>query len=340
MITRWPPRSRRTSTSALAAIGVELAHHVVEQHQRRRAALGGERLALGQQQRQQREALLALRAVGAQLAARRAAATRSSRCGPWPVKPRSRSPSTRSASSAASSSRVGRSRARPVAQLGVAVEAELLRASAAKRAGRQRRPPRRGRRISATPWRGELARPRLASDSRDARAGADRAPAARCAARAPARRRGAWRARAGHSAATTWSRCARRSAGAPLTSSRRSGRKTLTSGRAVDVEQALDRRAVDPQALRLAGLRSRPRARARRPSASASTSTRPRAAPKRTTSRSLVVRHERAGAAEVQRLEQVRLAGAVGPVTRPSAPRPSAHLGRRRRSGSRARRGG
>ena len=38
-------------------------------------------------------------------------------------------------------------------------------------------------------------------------------------------------ARAGQRAATSWSMCERRNAGGPLTSSRRSGRKTLTSGR-------------------------------------------------------------------------------------------------------------
>ena len=68
MITACP--SRRSSVDEpLAAGGVELAHHVVEQQQRRGAALGGQLLALGQQQREQAEALLAARAVGAQLAA-------------------------------------------------------------------------------------------------------------------------------------------------------------------------------------------------------------------------------------------------------------------------------
>ena len=52
-----------------AAIGVELAHDVVEQHQRRRAALGLQHAALGQQQRQQAQPLLALGAVEPQVAA-------------------------------------------------------------------------------------------------------------------------------------------------------------------------------------------------------------------------------------------------------------------------------
>ena len=68
VITLWPP-ARSSRRRRARRVGVELAHHVVEQHQRRRLARRGERLALGQQQREQAEALLALRAVGAQLAA-------------------------------------------------------------------------------------------------------------------------------------------------------------------------------------------------------------------------------------------------------------------------------
>ena len=51
---------------ALAAVGIELAHDVVEQEQRRAPASLGQRLALGDEQRQQRQPLLALRPVGAQ----------------------------------------------------------------------------------------------------------------------------------------------------------------------------------------------------------------------------------------------------------------------------------
>ena len=50
-------------------VGVELAGDVVEQHQRRRAAVVEQRPALGEQQRQQSRPLLALRAVAAQRAA-------------------------------------------------------------------------------------------------------------------------------------------------------------------------------------------------------------------------------------------------------------------------------
>ena len=68
VITACP--SRRSSVDEPAAAGrVELGHHVVEQQQRRGAALGRQLLALGEQQREQAEPLLAARAVGAQLAA-------------------------------------------------------------------------------------------------------------------------------------------------------------------------------------------------------------------------------------------------------------------------------
>ena len=62
------PSPRSISASSRAAVGVELAHDVVEQHERHRVARRRERLALGEQQRQQRQPLLALRAVRAQLA--------------------------------------------------------------------------------------------------------------------------------------------------------------------------------------------------------------------------------------------------------------------------------
>ena len=222
-----------------AAVAVELAHHVVEQHQRRRLAAIGDRLALGQQQRQQRQPLLALGAVGAQLAARRARATRSSRCGPWPVKPRSRSQSSRSASSAASSVGVARPRARAVARAPARRRARARRSSAANGSatpstaraavGHQRDPVPRELRVPARERAPRRRRPhRIRAIS-----------ALRCASACAYARRVA--TRAGHSAATNWSRCARRTAGAPLISSSRSGRKTLTSGRSVDVEQPLDR---------------------------------------------------------------------------------------------------
>ncbi len=63
------PCDRRTLDERVAAISVQLAHHVVEQHQRNCVPFGGDRLALGQQQRQQRQPLLTLGAIGTELAA-------------------------------------------------------------------------------------------------------------------------------------------------------------------------------------------------------------------------------------------------------------------------------
>ena len=140
---------------------------------------------------------------------------------------------------------------------------------------------------------GRARRPRPAARPATGAAGADRGEQRVALRERGARTRGACRARAGHSAATTWSRCARRSAGAPSTSSSRSGRKTETSGRAADVGQPLDRRAVDAQALRLARLeadRDLVARRARPRSAAPAASARRRSA---RTSRSLAVRHER-----------------------------------------------
>ncbi len=57
-----------------AARGVELGHDVVQEHQRRRAALVAQDVALGEQERQERDPLLALGPVLAQGAARRAPA--------------------------------------------------------------------------------------------------------------------------------------------------------------------------------------------------------------------------------------------------------------------------
>ena len=273
----------------LAAQRVELAHDVVEQHQRRGPALGGQHAALGQQQRQQPEPLLAARPVGAQLAA-----------------------------GAAEHELVAVRAVAGEAALEVGVDAlgelggQLLRRlGAASAAGRRapRRPraraPRRARRTagrsrstaaarsaaSATPWRASSAshagsEPRPA---RPARIAAEQRVALR---RARRRRRGACRTRAGHSAAITWSRCARRSAGAPSTSSSRSGRKTETSGRAA----ASVRRSTGAPSTcrRFASPGSKPTVmRCASPSRSASSSSRATPAPKRTTSRSFAVRHER-----------------------------------------------
>ena len=94
MITVCPSPATDVGQDAAAA-RVELREHVVEQQQRGR----GQQLGLGEQEREQREPLLALRAEAAQLAAA-AAISRSSRCGPSPVVPRARSASRRASSAA------------------------------------------------------------------------------------------------------------------------------------------------------------------------------------------------------------------------------------------------
>ena len=289
VITLWPP-ARDALDEQLAALGVELAHDVVEQQQRRRAALGGERRALGEQQRQQREALLALRAVDAQLAAVAQRAASSSRCGPWPVKPRSRSESSRSASSAASARPSSALRARAVAQ------------RRARRRGRARR--RRPRSASRRQVHGA----RAVVAQRDAVAGELEVPGRR----ASRGRRGRRGSRA--SSALRWaSACGVRAAG-------RGARRPERGDELVEVRAAQRRRALDEleavgqedaneRAHRRVGRRStgapstsgaspRP-ARSRRQLvvAVAVARRRPRparpAAPKRTTSRSFDVRHER-----------------------------------------------
>ena len=235
----------------LPARGVELAHHVVEQQQRRGAALGGQLLALGQQQREQPEPLLAARAVGAQLAA---------------VAPEREVVAVRAvAGEAALEVAVG-----ALGELGGERLGRLARASAAgrrarprprgrappawaaKRVAQARRRPRRGR-ASARCRGGRAPRPRpAASARRRGRPARAAISALRCASAAEYSRRVP--ARAGHSAATTWSRCARRSAGAPSTSSSRSGRNTATSGRAVESVSRSTGAPSTLQALRLAGL--------------------------------------------------------------------------------------
>src|SRR5664279_1318871 len=62
------PVARELAGEQGSALGIELAHHVVEQHQRYAATLAGEDAALGEQQGEQGEALFALGAVDAQLA--------------------------------------------------------------------------------------------------------------------------------------------------------------------------------------------------------------------------------------------------------------------------------
>ncbi len=213
----------------------------------------------------------------------------SSRWGPWPVKPRSRSESTRSASSATSSSACRRASAGG-RRCRVPVESELARTAGRTTA----RSPRRRRARSAI-----SARPVPASCASQLASAAARGPtgarphrpiSALRWASAWAYARRVW-TRAGHSAATNWSRWPRRSDGAPLISSSRSGRNTHTSGRSGRRAAARPARRRPSSAwARRAG--SRPTARARRPRRRWRRSRAP-PAPKRTTSRSFEVRQER-----------------------------------------------
>ena len=68
MITDWPPPLRSSSTSAWRRIPVELAHHVVEQHQRRRLAASAIASRSASSSASSAEPLLALRSVRPQLA--------------------------------------------------------------------------------------------------------------------------------------------------------------------------------------------------------------------------------------------------------------------------------
>ena len=132
-------------------------------------------------------------------------------------------------SSATNSSSSRGARAGAVVERGGAAQPEL-RGALGERLGEQR--DRGGAVRRAAPARGGPARrPRSASVAREARPGADAARAGRCAGRAPASSRGGRARAAATAAATNWSRWARRTAGAPLSSSSRSGRKTLSSGR-------------------------------------------------------------------------------------------------------------
>ena len=332
VITDWPLRSQDLD-QRVAAVAVELAHHVVEQHQRRRVALGGDRLALGQQQRQQREPLLALRAVGAQLAS---LAQGGEVVAVGPVAGEAalevavdalgqlgrRAPPASSPASAAGR-RARRRRSRPSAS-----------ASRAERARRARRAPGARSRISARPCAASCAIPggqRVARGRR--RRGSARA--ARCAARAPARRRGGsrpGRPQRGDELVEVGAAQRRRT----LDQLEPVGQEDAHQRPGVDVEQALDGRAVGAHPLGLPGLeadrelvRRRPRRRRARPPAW-------RPAPKRTTSRSFAVRHERPVQPKYSASSRLVLPAPLGPDTtvRPS---PSATSRCRRSSGSRER---
>ncbi len=297
-LTRPAPRRARGDPD-LPAVDLDEAHAVAPRQRDVRAVGGGEhRLAAGAQQlgqplaararraptsrrraasagaggarrragRARRTAAPAAPCAAGPASRRRAAARRrggaaaSSRCGPCAVKPRSRSAPRRSRELGGEAVRRPR---RPSAAGSAAPPRPAGRGRAA-RAGEQRAPAAvAASRRSAISWTPSSASSASQASSAAGPGSAARgcARAARCAGRARASRpcasrRGPARAppRAGRAAR-------RRTPGAPFTSSSRSGRNTLTSGRASEAEQALPARAVHAHALRLARARSPPRSR-------------------------------------------------------------------------------
>ena len=275
------------------------------------AAAQVEQLRLGEEQREHGEPLLALRAELAQVAA----AARDQHV----VEVRARGPST------------PRSRSRGEPRLERRDRRRLARRRrAARRAGRARRRARRSRAqapSSAAPRVPRRARrPSSATRSvhgveRVARREPQLDPAERGV---PLRERGdvvlRQRRRApAQSRPSTRSKYARRAAGPPLTTASRSGVKTSVANSrrsdSADGSRAPFSRASFACAVRAASPTPRPGACAAR----RRSSTRPAVSPKRISCASWRVRGEKPCVADVQRLEQVRLAGAV--LARPRARR-------------------
>ena len=316
-MTLWPPRAQHVDEPR-AARGVELAHHVVEQHQRRGAALGGQRLALGQQQREQPEPLLAPRAVGAQLAAvaaeRQVVAVRAVageaalevRVGALGQLGRQRLRRRRPSSAGGT-----RARPRPRARAPPACSAKRPRSRSTTSARS---------RISAIPWRASSAS-QAGSEPRPARP-ARTARSARCAARAPPSTRAACR-RAPATARRRPGRCARAAAPAPRAPAPagRAGRRPRAAAPPSRSAARPARRRPAAASARPAGTRRRARAgrarpRSRAPAASA-------ASPKRTTSRSFAVRHDRPVQAKYSASSRFVLPAPLRPVMTVSrGPRP------------------
>ena len=315
----WPEVGRRHEgltggvemrEQPLASGRVELGQDVVEEEQRGRAPLRGQRVALGQEEREEREALLALRPVGAQLApvaqqgevvAVRAVA------GEAPLEVR-RQPLGQLVGELL---RGRGARPRSVAELRGAGQPEVRRER-----GEALLQERHGARAVVAQGEGvagELEVPgaqRVAGRRRPCAGGR----AARCAGPAPARRRGGGRSAPARDRSRPGRGGRDARAGAPLTSSRRSGRKTATSGR----DGASRRRSTGaPSAFRRLGSPGwKPTLSPWGPSSSCrSTSTRVAPAPNRTTSRSFVVRHERPVQPKYSASRRFVLPAPLGPCT-------------------------
>ena len=295
------PQSRDALGEHAAAAGVELREHVVEEEKRRR----GQQLGLGQQQREHGEALLALRAELAQVAV--AARDRTS-C-EMRAEPGRAALDDRASSRASSASTRRR----------LTVVAELPpRAGRARRRARRIRPP---APISVVAARGDQrrrrARPRCSVHGSSACAAA-RPSCTRRSAGVPLRERREVLLRQPGPRGPRGGRARGRStrgapAGPPFTTASRSGVKTSVDDLA---SQRLGRRqpgAVQPRLLRLPWREASPRARSATPARVPSTPTRAAACAEADQLRVLPGPRREALRPDVERLEQVRLAGAVRP---------------------------
>ena len=196
--------------------------------------------------------------------------------------------------------------------------------AASRRTARRSPRPRRGGRPSARSRARPAAASQLTSEAREpSAAGADPRDQRVALGQASARTRGG-SPRAPATARPRTDRGARgATTGAPLTSSSRSGRKTLTSGRSATSSSRSTRRAVGPHPLRLPG-READRQLVRAVLALGRDDDPRGAAPEADDLALVGGPAGAAGAAEVQRLDQVRLAGAVGPGDHRQARRRSA----------------
>ena len=308
VMTLWPsPRSKPTRPRA--AIAVELAHHVVEQHHR------GSPRASPRSPRARPAAARAGPAAAGPASRRRAArgprdvSARSSRCGPCPVKPRSRSPGValgrarpparrhRRLSSAAGSATAG-SPSSPSSSAR-AEKCSATASIAARAVGHQRDPV--ARQLAVPRGSEAVATPRRRGSARRAR----------CAAPAPAHTRGGSATRAGHSAGDELVHVRPPQRGRALHQLQPVGQEDAHERPARRRRAAARRARRRPSSASARRARSRRSARAGRPAPRSSPRRATTCSPKRTSSRSFVVRAGAAGAAEVERVEQVRLAGAV-----------------------------
>ena len=294
-----PPGAQPLGEHA-AAVGVELGEDVVEQQQRPVPRRSASSSASAEQQREHREALLALRAEAAQVAAGRENAD------VVEVRPEARRAALEVAVEAGLERR-GSRRLALVAQLACGRPSSSARS--AKRGAARR--PQRARPATSSAPEPTTCSVHGASASRVEKP-APRAAARRCAERPPRRTRPRDRPRAGERRPSTRSKYARRAAGPPLTTARRSGVKTsvATSPRSCSAARSRAPFSVARFPCRAARVTS---SSSGTPAAVAAQRD-PSLPPAEADELRVGARPRReALRADVQRLEQVRLAGAVRP---------------------------